>query len=77
MGYEINVRLNSGVECRQCYNWNTLHPLHSGGSRIYRRGVQDCNARNPRTRKILGATPTFDKPRPQNAFRKYRGHVAT
>ena len=28
-------------------------------------------------RKILGATPTFDKPRPQNAFRKYRGHVAT
>ena len=28
-------------------------------------------------RKILGVTPTFDKPRPQNAFRKYRGHVAT
>ena len=27
--------------------------------------------------KILGATPTFDKPRPQNAFRKYRGRVAT
>ena len=35
--------------------------------------------RATRTRKILGATPTFDKPRPQNAFRKYsyRGHVAT
>ena len=43
----------------------------SGGSRIYRRGVQDCNARNARARKILGATPTFDKPRPKNAFRKY------
>ena len=29
MGYEKNVRLNSGVECRHCYNWNTLHPLHT------------------------------------------------
>ena len=40
-------------------------------------GVQDCNVRNACVRKILGATPTFDKPRPQNVFRKYRGHVAT
>ena len=50
----------------------TIRPIEmlaycSGGSRIYRRGVQDCNAR---ARKILGATPTFDKPHPQNAFRK-------
>ena len=35
----------------------------SGGSRIYRRGVQDNSARKAGA-KILGATPTFGKPRP-------------
>ena len=68
--YCLQVKHSKYNKCRYTLANAVADPGFTGGG--FRTVMRATRARN-----FLGATPTFDIPRPQNAFRKYRGHVAT